>query len=215
MSPLGPSGTLAPAQIEVRVRPAGEFTVEPTGTVLKATAFPQPGERGGPTMAVALTNITGAPMQVSVRLLPVAPALDEVATLRGSVAGALVLTGALGRSAGWTAPAGLVASGATTTLRIRFKLRKGIDPDRFAGRLDIRQIEVRGTPVGKELDTSGDVQKVVPGTEGTTPATSPSGADATAPAEATPRATAAPTITPEPRDPDAPNRRAPDDEGTE
>lgn len=202
--PRGASGSLAPAQIEVRVQPAGEFTVTPIGTVLKPAPFPQPGERGGPTLAVSIRNITGTSQRVSVRLTGVAPELDAVATLRGSVAGAVVLRGPLRDAGAWTKPAGVIASGESSTLRIRFKLRKGIDPDQFAGRLDIRVLEIKGTAVGQRFDAPDDEQQIVPGTEGTTPATTPD-------ENAAPTPTTVPTPTATPFDPDAPVRRGPDE----
>jgi hypothetical protein len=213
--PRGVSGTLAPAQIEVRVLSSGEFQVDPVGTVLKATPFPQPGERGGPTLAVTLRNITGTPLRISVRLQKIAPELDAVATLRGSAGGAVLLRGSLADTAEWTEPLGLVRSGQSTTLRIRFKLRKGLDPDQFAGRLDIRQLEIKGTAPGKQLEVPSDGQQVVPGTVGTSPLitpapTSPGGVAAT-PA---PKSTPVPSSAIPPRSDDAPKRRAPD-EGTE
>lgn len=199
---------------------SGEFAVDPVGTVLQPTAFPPPGERGGPTMAITVRNITGSAQRISIRLQAVAPELDRVATVRGSVAGAVVLHGTLGSTTDWSTPAGLLPSGATSTLRIRFKLRRGVDADQFAGRLDIRQLELKGAKPGEALEAPSDVQKVVPGTVGTSPVTpmptSPSGGGAgTTPAQglgtsATPRA--APAITP--RSSDAPRRRAPD-EGSE
>ena len=215
--PRGVSGTLAPAQIEVRVVGAGEFAIDPTGTVLKATPFPEPGERGGPSMAVTVRNITGLPMRISVRLLPIAPELDQVATVRGSAAGAVVLHGSLADTGEWTEPLGLVKSGATTTLRIRFKLRPGIDPDQFAGRLDIRQLQLKGTAPGKKLDAPSEEQKVVPGTEGTTPATTPATTATAAPTSAAGQpavGTPQPSSPIPPRSDNAPKRRAPD-EGAE
>ncbi len=216
--PRGVSGSLAPAQLEVRVLASGEFQVDPLGTVLKATPFPQPGERGGPTLAVTLRNITGTPLRVSVRLQKVAPELDAVATLRGSAGGAVLLRGSIADTAEWTSPLGLVRSGETTTLRIRFKLRKGLDPDQFAGRLDIRQLEIKGTAPGKQLEVPSDEQQVVPGTVGTTPATTPVGTTPAPAATKTPAPQAAGTPVPPsaipPRSDDAPKRRAPD-EGAE
>lgn len=222
--PRGVSGALAPAQIEVRVLGAGEFDIQPTGTVLKATPFPQPGERGGPTMTVSVRNITGVPLRLSARLVPIAPSLDAVATIRGSVAGAVILRGPLSATDEWTQPAGLLPSGATSTLRIRFKLRKGLDPDAFAGRLDIRQLELKGTRPGRKLEVPSDVQKVVPGTKGAEPVRTPPGTTPTSPATPLPSGRAVPAApgasTPQPAPPvaprgdDAPRRRAPD-EGAE
>ncbi|MBO9532854.1 MAG: hypothetical protein J7513_07770 [Solirubrobacteraceae bacterium] len=206
MPPRGVSGTLAPAQLELKMLPAGEFTISPLGTVMKATAFPAVGERGGPTVAISLRNITGSPLRISVRLVAFAPELDKVATVRGSVAGAVVLRGGIETTGKWTRPMGLVRSGESTTLRLRFKLKTGIDPDQYAGRLDIRQIEVKGTAPGMKFDVPSDEPKIVPGTEGTTPATTPLPPNVSPTPVPSPKPTA--TATP---DPNAPKRRAPDE----
>ncbi len=196
----------------------GEFTIEPTGTVLKAAPFPEPGQRGGPTMQVTVRNITGTPVRISARLLGLAPELDDVVTVRGSVAGAVILRGSLSDAATWTEPAGMLPSGATSTLRIRFKLRKGLDPDEFAGRLDIRQLEIKGALPGKAFEAPSDVQQVVPGTEGSAPATT--SAAPTTPAAGARVPAPSPATTPQPpssippRTDEGPKRRAPD-EGAE
>lgn len=203
----------------MRVLGTGEFTIEPTGTVLKATPFPAQGERGGPTMQVTVRNITGTPVRISARLLALSPGLDDVVTVRGSVAGAVILRGSLRGAGRWTKPGGLLPSGATSTLRIRFKLRKGLDPDQFAGRLDIRQLELRGSIPGQAFTPPSDEQKVVPGTEGSAPApttplarTTPT-AGASTPAPAASNTPQPPSAIP-PRGDGAPVRRAPD-EGAE
>lgn len=149
----GAGGGAAPAQIEVRAIGAGEFEVDPLGTVLEATAFPPPGERGGPTVAVTLRNITGLPLKVSLRLVGLSPTLDRAVKVRASVAGGVALDGPLGSAAEWSKPTGVLRSGQQSTLRMRFKLLPGLPADAFQGKLDVRQLEFRaigldGLPVG-------------------------------------------------------------------
>ena len=189
--PRGGSGALAPAQIEVQVQGAGEFEIVPIGTVLEPTAFPPPGQRGGPKLAVTVRNITGVPLMLSIRLLGVSPTLDRAVKVRASVAGAVVLNGPLGKAGEWSAPAGLLRSGQQSTLRMRFKLLEGIPPDSWHGRLDVRQLEFKAVNVDGQA--VGDSQSVpstsVPSTTAgppapapTTPASTPVTTPATTPA---------------------------------
>ncbi|MDQ8046177.1 MAG: hypothetical protein AAGC46_07375 [Solirubrobacteraceae bacterium] len=167
--------------MEVRVLASGEFQIDPVGTALQATAFPAPGQKGGPTVAITARNISPLPLQLSMRLTALSPALDDAATVRASGAGAVLVNGGLGSSASWSKPAGLIQPGATTTIRIRLKLRPGLAPDAYNGRLDIRQFELQGIP------DPGAVPPTTPGatTPGaTTPATTP--VAATTPATADP-----------------------------
>jgi hypothetical protein len=183
--PQGVSGRPVPAQIEVRVLASGELLIDPVGVVLKSTAFPVPGGRGGPSMAVTVRNISPLPLKLSLRLSGIAPALDSAATVRGSAAGAVLVNTTLGAAATWTAPTGLLASGDLTTLRLRFKLKPGIDADAFNGKLDIRQLELKGVP---------DLTAAPATTPPTTPATTPGGTPpASAPGETSPASTPATT----------------------
>jgi hypothetical protein len=179
--PHGVAGRPAPAQIEVRVLAAGELSIDPVGVVLKATQFPAPGTRGGPTMAVTARNISAVPLKISIRLSAIAPGLDDAATVRGSVAGAVVVNGPLKNAASWSAPVGYVASGETTTLRLRFKLKPGIDADAFNGRLDIRQLEMKGVAAAPAAQAPTTPAFTTP------PATTPPAA--TTPAPTTPATT--------------------------
>lgn len=143
VAPKGGSGGLAPAQIEVSAVGAGEFELDPLGTVLEATAFPLPGQRGGPTLAVTVRNITGLPLKISLRLVGLSPTLDRAVKVRASVAGGVALNGPLGTAAEWSKPTGVLRSGQQTTLRMRFKLFPGQAPDAWRGKLDVRQLELR------------------------------------------------------------------------
>lgn len=172
--PQGTSGALAPAQIEVKTVASGEFILDPLGTVLKAAPFPAAGKRGGPAINLSVRSIAGAPVQVSVRLVAMAPELSDAVLVRASVAGAVVLDGPLREAQEWSTPAGRIRPGEISTLRIRFRLRPGLRPDEFAGRLDLRQLELRGLRPGQVPDSSADQQRQVDGpTTPTTPATTP------------------------------------------
>ncbi|MBJ7472638.1 MAG: hypothetical protein JHD16_15130 [Solirubrobacteraceae bacterium] len=172
------SGALAPAQIEVRVLAAGEFEVDPIGTVLEPTVFPAPGERGGPTLAVTVRNITGVPLRVSLRLIGLPPTLDRAVKVRGSVAGAVIVNGPLGAAGEWSRPAGLLRSGQQSTLRMRFKLLEGLPPEAWRGKLDVRQLEFRavkldGTPAADAQTTQSTTAETPPAQTSPAPATTP------------------------------------------
>ncbi len=174
------SGALAPAQIEVRVLGAGEFEIVPLGTVLEPTAFPPPGERGGPSLSVTVRNITGLPLKISVRLVGLSPTLDRAVKVRASVAGGVVLNGPLGAAAEWSKPVGVLSSGQQSTLRMRFKLLEGLPPDSWRGQLDVRQLELKavrldGTPAAGDQTVASTT--VPPGdvVSSTPVATTPSG----------------------------------------
>ncbi len=186
----GAGGAAAPAQIEVRAIGAGEFEVDPLGTVLEATAFPPPGTRGGPTLAVTIRNITGLPLKVGVRLLGLSPTLDKAVKVRASVAGGVAVNGPLGLAGEWSKPTGVLQSGQQSTLRMRFKLLPGLPADAWQGKLDVRQLEVRaikldGTP-------AADAQTIGSTTVPETTATSPGPAGTTPPPAATTPPTAGP-----------------------
>lgn len=188
--PQGTSGALAPAQIEVKAVASGEFTLDPLGTVLKAAPLPPAGQRGGPALDLTVRSIAGAPLQVSVRLVATAPELSDAVLVRASVAGAVVLDGPLRDAQEWSTPAGRILPGEVSTLRIRFRLRPGLRADDFAGRLDLRQLEVRGLRPGQQPDAAEDQQRQVEGpTTPTTPATTPqaSSPPVVAPTTAAPR----------------------------
>ena len=179
--PQGVSGAPAPAQIEVRVLASGELALDPLGVVLAATPFPAPGERGGPSLAVTARNLSPLPLKLSVRLAGISPSLDEAVTVRASGAGAVLTDGSLKLAGEWSEPAGELASGASTTIRMRFKLVKGLAPDAYIGRLDIRQLELRTVPAaGASATTPSAPSAASPTPNGTAPAetippTSPAG----------------------------------------
>lgn len=177
---------LAPAQIEVSVLGAGPFELDPLGTVLEPTNFPPPGERGGPTLSVRVRNISAAPLRMRVRLVGLTPTLSESAKVRASVARTVVLNGPLGRAAEWSRPSAVVRSGQRTTLRMRFKLLD-LPPDKWRGRLDVRQLEV--LPIRPDGSSVYDAQ--------TTPST-PDDPTRTTPSPTTPATTppAAPKLGP-------------------
>lgn len=154
---------------------AGEFEITPVGTVMEPTNFPPPGERGGPSLAVSVRNISGLPVKISVRLVGLSPTLDRAVKVRSSVAGGVVLNGPLGAAAEWSKPAGVLRSGQQSTLRMRFKLLEGIPPDLWRGRLDVRQLELRA--VRLDGRTAADNQAGVgPSISPTQPAPSSPGA---------------------------------------
>lgn len=189
--PQGASGGPAPAQVEVRVVPTGELDLDPVGTVLQPTAFPAPGEPGGPSVAISVRNITGVPLKLSIRFLGIAPGLDTAAKVRASAAGAVVVNGPLVKAAEWSRPAGRLESGQQTTLRVRFKLLPGFPPDAWRGRLDVRQLEIKGVKLSGE-PASETIESSTP--EGQAPAAStpPGGPPATTPPATTPGRAPAP-----------------------
>lgn len=161
---------LAPAQIEVSVLASGPFQLDPTGTVLEPTNFPPPGQRGGPALSVRVTNISPAPLRMRVRLTALSPTLSDAAKVRGSVAGTVVLNGPLGRAAEWSRPSGVLRSGQSSTLRIRFKLLD-LPEEAWRGRLDERQIEV--DPLRPDGTSINEPPATQPTTEAPPASTSP------------------------------------------
>ncbi len=153
--PQGGSGAKAPASVEVRTVATAAFTIDPLGEALATTALPTDG-RTGPLVTVKVRNVTGVPVAISARLLPLAPDLDEAVTVRGSVAGAVVFDGVLGTLGDWSPAVGRLESGQETTLRIRFKLIPSKPEDRWRGRADIRQLELREQPLAAPVDPAGD-----------------------------------------------------------
>ncbi|MDO9356340.1 MAG: hypothetical protein Q7T55_21765 [Solirubrobacteraceae bacterium] len=145
--PQGVSGKPAPAQVEVRALASPELEVNPVGTVLASAEFPPPGERGGPAVKLTLVNQTPVPQRISMRMAPIASALDDAVLVRASGAGAVLLDGPLKGTGAWSLPAGVLSSGESTTLRVRFKLKKGLSGDAYRGRIDIRQLEFKGVPI--------------------------------------------------------------------
>ncbi len=172
--PQGVSGALAPAQVEVRALASGELLVDPVGVVLEAAPFPAAGQPGGPFAAVKLTNITGSTLRITMRLTALSPALDDAVMVRASAAGGVLADGPLRDAGEWSQPAGVIASGEATTLRIRFKLKAGLNNDAYRGRLDVRQLELKGVP----LVTPEASEPSAP--EGTTPGAAVPGTEAEA-----------------------------------
>lgn len=201
--PQGTSGGLAPAQIEVKALASNEFTLDPLGTVLKAAPFPATGERGGPGLQIGVRSISGVPLRVSVRLVGIAPSLSDAVLVRASVGGAVVLDGPLREAQEWSVPKGRIRPGESSTLRIRFRLRPGLRADEFAGRLDIRQLEVRGVRPGQVVEEPTGAQQQVDGP------TSPTTPIATTPPPSTPPVVSPTTPAPRPSG-DPPRRFAPD-----
>jgi hypothetical protein len=147
LPPQGVSGKLAPAQIEVRAVANAEFDVSPVGTVLEGTDFPASGAPGGPAFKLRLVNRTPLPQRLSIRLTSLSPTLDDAVLVRASGAGAVLIDGPLKTAGAWSLPAGVVSPGESTTVRFRFKLKKGLADDLYRGRLDIRQFELEGEAV--------------------------------------------------------------------
>lgn len=192
VSPRGGSAAaLTPAQQQVGVLAAGEFALEPLGKVMPPTAYPEPGVRGGPTMSVKVTNITGVPLKLSVRLPSIAPSLDSISKVRASVAGAVVLNTTLAKAAEWSKPAGVLEAGQQSTLRLRFKLLPGSPADAYLGHLDVRELQVKGIKMDGDAATN-TVVTVIPDR------TTPTGG---APAS-TPQAPPLPSSTPPATTPD-------------
>lgn len=191
--PQGVSGKPVAAQIEVRALASGELDIDPVGIVLEPAAFPAPGAKGGPAVSLKIRNITGVPVRVTLRLSGISPTLDDAVTVRGSGAGAVLIDGPLRTASAWTIASGLLSSGETTTLRLRFKLRAGLPPEAYSGRVDVRQLQLKGVPLSSPSTT------VPPTTPG---ATTPGGTTpvATTPAPTTPAAT---TPSPAPAAPSA------------
>lgn len=200
VSPRGGSGTPVPARQEVSVFGTGELDLKPLGPAMRPTDYPRPGDHAGPTMTVKVSNITNVPLRLSVRLTTLAPALDAAVKVRGSVAGAVVLNTTLGRAAEWSKPAGVLASGQTSTLRLRFRLLEGIAPDAWLGRLDSRQLEIKGVKLNGDAATNTTTGVIPdpttprgtnsggppgplagPSTGSTTPGATPSGSGAAGP----------------------------------
>jgi hypothetical protein len=211
VSPRGGSGASAPAQQEVNVVGTGEFTISPVGKVMRATAYPAPGDHAGPTMSVTVSNITNVPLRLSVRLTAVAASLDTAVKVRGSVAGAVVINTTMGRATEWSKPAGVLASGQTSTLRLRFRLLEGLGPDAWLGRLDVRQLEIRGVKLNGAAATN-TVTTVIP--DPTTPGpTTPSNSGGPPPVRSGTTPPAPPkTSLPEPDGPATAEGRIPEGE---
>lgn len=126
---------------------SGELEVDPVGTVLQPTDLPEPGAPGGPLVAVGLRNQTGSVIGVSARLIGITPELEDVLMVRASAAGGIVFDAPLAKVGTWSEPVGALQPGEATTLRIRFRLKPGVAPDRWRGHLAVRQLELKGVPV--------------------------------------------------------------------
>lgn len=158
---------LAPAQIEVRVLANAVFVIDPIGPVLEPTNFPPPGKRGGPSVSVKVRNFSSLPVRIRVRLVGLTSTLGRAVKVRGSVAGSVVLNGPLERAAEWSRPSGVLQSGESTTLRMRFKLL-ALPPSEWRGRLDVRQLEFDGV----RLDGTSGSTTVPQSTPGVPPTSS-------------------------------------------
>lgn len=143
---LPASGGPLPAQMRILATPAGELAVSPAGVFVRGDRL-RPG-RPGAAGTVTVTNITGEPLALGVRLTPSSPALDRALRVRLSADGRERAAGRLGSLRSWTEGVVVLGAGESTRLRARVDLTAGPAAVEAGGQIVETTMELRGRAPG-------------------------------------------------------------------